>query len=411
MNSSISSLLFHRYSLKLRCLICCLALAGSCTNTGSTGARAEHQAMQAQFLIEFPASTIIERANEFLTQPPVPITQFTCERSTGGLHDFYSEGDYWWPNPEDPDGPYIRKDGQTNPENFTAHRKAMRNLNQWVATLVAAYQITKDEKYAAHAIKHLQAFFLNPETLMNPNLLYAQAIKGKVTGRGIGIIDTIHLIEITQAIERLIALGYLKEEEAVVLGLKKWYTAYAHWLNTHPYGLDEKDHGNNHSTWWAAQVAAFAHFTGQDDLLQVAREQFKKLLSEQMAPDGSFPDEIKRTKPYNYSLFNLEGYAVLCQIASTPQEDLWRFEGKHGSLQKAWQFMLPYIQDKSTWVKPPDVQHFDELPTQSPGFLFAALAYEDQGMLEAWKQIEPKPESQEIKRTYPIREASLWVEP
>ena len=98
--------------------------------------------------------------------PPVPITNSICERSAGGIHDFYSEGDYWWPNPDDPDGPYIRRDGKTNPENFTAHRKAMRNLNQWVSALVAAYKVSGEEKYAAHALKHLNAFFLDPETLM-----------------------------------------------------------------------------------------------------------------------------------------------------------------------------------------------------------------------------------------------------
>jgi len=136
-------------------------------------------------------ANVVTFANKYMMQLPVPITSFSSPRSAGGIHDFYSEGDYWWQNPDDPDGPYIRRDGQSNPNNFVAHRKAMRNLNQWVSTLVAAYEITRDEQYAAHALKHLDAFFRNKNTLMNPSLLYAQAIKGKVTSRGIGIIDTI----------------------------------------------------------------------------------------------------------------------------------------------------------------------------------------------------------------------------
>jgi len=353
-------------------------------------------------------ANVVTFANKYLEQPPVPITNFSSPRSAGGIHDFYSEGDYWWQNPEDPEGPYIRKDGQSNPDNFVEHRKAMRNLNQWVSALVAAFQITKDEKYAVHALKHLDAFFLNKETLMNPNLLYAQAIKGKVTGRGIGIIDTIHLIEICRAIEVLAALDYLKGEK--LTGLKNWFDQYADWLNTHPYGLDEKDHGNNHSTWWAAQVAAFAHLAEREDLLKVAREQFKKLLSEQMAGDGSFPDEMSRTKPYNYTLFNLEGYSVLCQIASTEKDNLWKYESKNGRFEKAWKFIIPYMKDKSKWIKPPDVQHFDELPIQSPGLLFAALAYQDTDFLNTWKSLNPERKSEEIKRTFPIWEPILWVE-
>src|SRR4051812_42259858 len=33
-------------------------------------------------------------------------------------HDYYSEAPYWWPDPERPDAPYVRKDGQTNPNRF-----------------------------------------------------------------------------------------------------------------------------------------------------------------------------------------------------------------------------------------------------------------------------------------------------
>ena len=357
--------------------------------------------------LDFNKEEIIATADSYLAQAPVPITSATCARSAGGIHDFYSEGDYWWPNPEDPEGPYIRRDGKTNPENFTAHRQAMRNLNRWVAALVAAYEITGDEKYAAHALRHLNAFFLDPATLMNPSLLYAQAIKGQVTGRGIGIIDTIHFIEVTKAIEILAQRGYLNGEP--LAGLKEWFADYATWMNSHPYGLDEKDHGNNHSTWWAAQIAAFAQLTGREDLREVASQQFKKLLAAQMAPDGSFPEEMERTKPYSYTLFNLEGYAVLCELASTPAENLWTYEGPNGSIRKAWDFMLPYIKDKSTWIKPPDVQHFDELPIQTTGLLLTAIAYDDSQMLAIWQQLDPTRQSEEINRTYPLREPTLWI--
>ena len=358
--------------------------------------------------LDFNTQTIIATADKYLTQAPVPLTSSSSPRSEGGIHDFYSEGDYWWPNPEDPNGAYIRKDGQTNPDNFVEHRKAMRNLNKWISALVAAYQVTKDEKYALHAMKHLDAFFLNQETLMNPNLLYAQAIKGKVTGRGIGIIDTIHLIEVAKAIEKLAAMNFLKGEK--LTGLKNWFDQYATWMNTHEYGLKEKDHGNNHSTWWAAQLAAFAHLAEREDLMEVARSQFKKLISAQMDTDGSFVDEMKRTKPYIYMLFHLEGYSTLCEIASTEKENLWNYEGKNGGVLKSWKFMLPYIQDKSKWIKPPDVQYYDQVPIQSPGLLFAALAYDHKEFLETWKGLNPERKSEEINRNFPIREPILWVE-
>jgi hypothetical protein len=68
---------------------------------------------------------------------------------------------------------------------------------------VAAWQLTKYTRYANHAVKHLRAWFIDEQTRMNPNLQYAQAIHGRFTGRGIGIIDTIHLVEVARAIEVL----------------------------------------------------------------------------------------------------------------------------------------------------------------------------------------------------------------
>lgn len=343
-----------------------------------------------------------------MPKEPITVTASISEKSAGTPHDFYSQGDYWWPNPENPDGPYMRKDGQTNPENFIAHRLAMRDLSRWVASLTAAYKITKDKKYADKAMEHLRAWFIHAETKMSPHLLYAQAIVGKVTGRGIGIIDTIHLIEVAKSIQVLQQLGYLQENDFA--GLKGWFDEYVTWLTTHPYGLKEKVHGNNHSTWWAAQVAAFAALAERPTILADCRQQYKSLLAAQLDKKGGFPDELKRTKPYNYSLFNIEGYAVLAEMASTPNDNLWQYQTPNGTLKSAIDFMLPSIQDQSKWAFPKDVQHFDELPLQSASLLLAGLAYDKKEYLDVWKKLSPKRQSKEVDRTYPIRQMSLWVE-
>ncbi len=82
-----------------------------------------------------------------------------------------------------------------------------------VPALVAAWKLTGDRRYANHAAKHLKAWFINEQTKMNPNLQYAQAIHGRFTGRGIGIIDTTHLVELAQAIEVLKDSGSLNMTE------------------------------------------------------------------------------------------------------------------------------------------------------------------------------------------------------
>lgn len=249
------------------------------------------------------------------------MTATRATRSAGGIHDFYSEGDYWWPNPEAPDGPYIRRDGETNPENFTAHRQAMIRMSQLVGDLTSAWILTGKQVYSDAAMQHIRAWFVNPDTQMNPNLLYAQAIKGVATGRGIGIIDTIHLIEVVQSLRLMEAKGMIDKEE--VRTIKQWFSDYLTWMSTHRYGIKEMEAKNNHGTCWVMQAAAFALFTDNREMVRFCTERYKTvLLPNQMAADGSFPLELERTKPYGYSLFNLDAMATICQ-RSLPEKKIY----------------------------------------------------------------------------------------
>lgn len=357
----------------------------------------------------FERERILNAANEYLAEEPVTVTASICERSTGGPNDFYSEGDYWWPDPDNPDGPYIRRDGKTNPDNFTDHRVAMRNMSIWVPSLVAAYKISGDEKFAQHAIRHLKAWFVNTATRMNPNLLFGQAIKGRFTGRGIGIIDTIHLIEVARSIQVLGELGILAGGD--LIALRNWFGEYLDWMTTHPYGIDERDHGNNHSTWWAVQVTAFAALVGDIEQMEFCRNMYREtLLPDQMSANGSFEDELRRTKPYSYSLFNLEGMAMLCELLSDEDHNLWNYELPDGrSIALGIEFMYPYVKDKSTWFKPPDVMYYGEWPARHSFYLFAGRALDKPELITLWKTLDPDPTVDEVIRNCPIRQPVLWL--
>ena len=362
-----------------------------------------------KFHIEDEENRIITSADKYLLEQPVTITDTSCERSAGGLHDFYSEGDYWWPDPENPDGPFIRKDGMTNPNNFTAHRKAMRRLSLQVPALVAAYKITGDKKYAEHAIKHLNAWFVDEATKMNPNLLYAQAIKGKVSGRGIGIIDTIHLVEVAKAIQVLYELNGLSKNS--LSNLQAWFSEYLEWMTTHKFGIDERDNGNNHSTCWAMQVAMYAQLIDDEPTLEFVRDFYKEiLLPSQMEKDGSFPKELSRTKPYGYSIFNLDAMAMVCEIAGNKENDLWNYNTSDGrGIKKAVEFLYPYLEDKSKWTYQQDVMYWEDWPVRQPFLLLASIHFDENKYFELWKTFDADPQKEEVIRNYPIRQPLLWI--
>jgi hypothetical protein len=359
-------------------------------------------------IVAFEKARVVKQARAYLKEEPITITASSSPRSAGGLHDFFSEGDYWWPDPKNPNGPYIQRDGMSNPDNFVAHRKAMMRLSVQVPALAAAWKLTSDRKFADRAALHLRAWFIDPKTIMNPHLKYAQAIKNKVTGRSIGVIDTLHLVEVARAIGVLEGSPALSDADKA--GLRKWFTEYLTWITTHPYGVQERDAKNNHGTCWVLQAAEFARYTGNEAVSAFCRERFKTVLvPHQVAADGSFPEELRRTKPYGYCLFQLDVLAGVCQVLSRPDDDLWTFQLPDGrGIGKALAWMYPFIADKKRWPKKPDVMYWDEWPIRHPALVFGGVALKRPEYLALWKKLPAEPKVDEVIRNFPMRQPVLW---
>ncbi|GAA0877860.1 hypothetical protein GCM10009119_08280 [Algoriphagus jejuensis] len=352
---------------------------------------------------------VVRLADEYKALKPITVTAESSPRSAGGVHYFYSEGDYWWPDPGNPEGPYIQRDGLTNPDNFTAHREAMIRFSQISGALASAYLVTKEDDYVKSLSPHLRAWFIDADTKMNPNLLYGQAIKGRVTGRGIGIIDTIQLMEVAKAIEAVEGSGVIPASE--IKQMKDWFAEYLTWMTTHPYGIAERDHGNNHSVCWAMQAAVFAQLVRNQEVLDYCREMYKTvLLPDQMATDGSFPLELKRTKPYGYSLFTLDAMATLCQVYAGESESLFAFETPDGkSLKSGISFLYPFVAEKESWPYQKDVMYWDKWPVRHSFLLFGGLAYGREKYLELWNTLEANFDTPEVIRNMPVRFPLLWI--
>ncbi|MDF3055797.1 MAG: Alginate lyase [Rariglobus sp.] len=294
----------------------------------------------------------------------------------GTLHDYTSLGPYWWPDPAKPDGlPYIRRDGERNPESLKTDRAAMESLGLAVSSLIHHAWVDDSagrrdsEAHARQAARLLRAWFLEPETRMNPHLRFAQRIPGVSEGRGIGIIDTAMLcflldeVSLFEHMADTSAWGDGVWTAGDREGLRQWFSDYLDWLLTSDHGRDECKEHNNHGTWYDAQVATFAVFCGRPE---VARRQIDELargrIAKQIAPDGSQPHELARTLSLTYSTFNLLGFAVLARVDArvpqSPADDgsekapgaLWRWRGENGAgIIPALDWLLPYQLGERPW--------------------------------------------------------------
>src|SRR5215208_5874706 len=228
-------------------------------------------------------------------------------------------------------------------------------------------------------------------------------------GRGIGIIDALHLIEVPVAVEAMEKSPKFPAE--LLAGLKKWFGEFGDWMVSSKNGQEEAKAKNNHSVAYFLQLAVYAKFAGDDKKVAECRRQFKEVfLPEQMALDGSFPRELARTKPYGYSIFQLDNLITLAQVLSTPQEDLFIYARPDGrGARKAMEFLYPYLADKSKWPKKPDIAAWEGWPARQPCLLFAGLAYGEEKYLELWKKLAADPTDAEVQRNIAITQPVLWV--
>ncbi|MDB6126235.1 MAG: hypothetical protein JWM35_131, partial [Verrucomicrobia bacterium] len=357
---------------------------------------------------------ILQRAAVVMKAQPVSIRSANppalAATSGVGPGDFYSIADYFWPNPKTPNGlPYVNRDGESNPDNFDAHRLMMREMRDAVSVLAAAYLVSGDAAYARRAAEWLNVFFVDPSTRMNPHLRFAQAVLGVTPGRSYGIIDTLHLVEVPLAASAI--AGAPGVSPATIAAVRAWFADYLSWMLTDPNGRKEAAATNNHSVAYYLQVAVFARFTGNTAVLDETRRVFlETILPGQLAPDGSFPRELARTKPYGYSIFQLDNVVLLTDILSTPTQNLWTTTLSHGrSVARAVAFLYPYLANRDAWPFAADIAHFENWPVRQPSLLLAGERLRRPEYFELWRRLPAEVSDQEVRRNMAVTQPLLWL--
>ena len=302
---------------------------------------------------------LMKKAEALLNEKPVSVMEKQGIPPSGDKHDYMSIAPYWWPNPNSADGlPYIRKDGQVNPEVAKYTDKSyLVDVCENVYRLGIAYYLSGDERYAAKASQLVKVWFLDEATKMNPNLNFGQALKGVTDGRAEGLIETRHFIFLIDGLELL--KGSVAWTKNDALKMKQWFTQFLEWMFSSKIGKEEMNAENNHGVWFDAQALALSIYCGDKDLSRKIIDMSKQRVAQQMDELGRFPKELERTISLHYSLFALEPFFMVAGMAEQLQIDLWNWKSTSGkSLRLAYDQLLPYLMNKEKWtgqqIKPYD---------------------------------------------------------
>jgi hypothetical protein len=289
-------------------------------------------------------------ANKRMTQGPWNVTTERPVDLPLDPHDYYSEAPYYWPDPENPTGPYILREGHLNPERFSANRNSLASVCDTIFSLGTAAFLFDDDRYAQRASRIIQAWFLNPKTRMNPNLEYAGAIRGLNTGRPSGILEGRVLIRAIQGMEFLARTGNWDAKDQIAV--QKWFEEYLHWLLQSRSGLEEKASGSDQASWWAAQVAAVSTFVDNEPAEQLAFNVYRdRIFPRQVGPGGTIARDESRASVYS-AVFNLEALTLVCRIAETQDINLWNLHARNGyDLNAAINYLEPYLADSRKWSR------------------------------------------------------------
>ena len=298
---------------------------------------------------------VLQKAETALDRGPYSVTDKPRSVPGSSRNDYASIGPYWWPDQDNESGlPYYRRDGEVNPERngpqFDKNR--LVSMGDDLEALSVAYFITSDERFAQQGAKLLKAWFLNPDTRMNPNMNFAQGIPGKVDGRAEGIIEVSDLSTIVESIGLLAPSTALSEPDHA--GIRQWYAEFVQWMRASENGKAASAKTNNHAVFYDFYLTHFSIFAGLESVATQTIERFPTArLKVQMDGDGRFPEELERTRSWHYSNYLVGGAARLATVAECAGYDLWNatLEDER-SLVTAHTFLSKHSADLSDWPYP-----------------------------------------------------------
>ncbi|MCR5180952.1 MAG: alginate lyase family protein [Bacteroidaceae bacterium] len=246
----------------------------------------------------------------------VAVTDKTTSIS-GDSHTYESLSVYWWPDPSNPNGPYVARDGQFNPEYKRYDYPRLLAMVANVRECSKAYYITHDITYYDFLCRQLDTWFIHKDTRMYPHFDYSQFIPGRNANRGNpqGMIDAYNLNDVLEGIRLAHSVKRLGRKR--MRALRSWFRDFAQWMQESSYGQTAAAYTNNQGTAYDVTLYNILLFAKKKSARRAILSSFyEKRLLQQVDAEGKQPEELKRTRAYFYSLYNLTHLVDFCVMVS-----------------------------------------------------------------------------------------------
>ncbi|RKP11605.1 alginate lyase domain-containing protein, partial [Piptocephalis cylindrospora] len=271
---------------------------------------------------------------------------------SGDKRDFLSYAPYWWPNPTDPNGQWIQKDGVINPDilELTQQADLTAATNSMRSEALSEIFLGKSTYGMNHVVHQLRAWFTNSTTRMNPNANYGQVVRNSNPSTWVGRYEAILSVRQLAFVPSLVelvrthsSLWRPKEDDAV---MTKWAQDYLAWLLNPPFKAGASTTKNNHRTYWTCQVVEYQKFLGKhEDAAATLANFVGTYMPSQINATGGMPLEMARTRPNHYGIFNLDALVYLASFAEQVRPDTgkpyYNFWGaQSNAIKKALDFLI-----------------------------------------------------------------------
>lgn len=289
---------------------------------------------------------ILQISEKYAKLSPIVITVAGKKTFALDIHYYCTSNGYYWYNSWL--RKYVRRDGELNPEKKEYDNVRFGRMAGRLKYLCAGYFFTGDVKYYNAYIRQLKAWFIDKKTWMYPNLEYSQVIPGENSNRGVpsGVIEGYFLNNVMDSYRLLVHIHGV--DNRIDKPLKKWFEKMYKWMQTSSNGKRNSMSRDNTSIMQDVLMLNIALFLGNKYQSDSITKAFKtKRLDTQISSDGSQPWELKRSKSYSYSVYNLTHIIDFCIIQESQGNHYYQQNKR--KIDSAANFLSSYMKNSQAW--------------------------------------------------------------